>query len=69
MIHPLVRDGAGDGLPVTVTCRVLEIVRQPCDRWLDCPVTDAEFDEAWLTNTIFDAALPFQRLRPLVART
>ena len=55
MIYPLVRDLAGDGIPVTVTCRVLRIARQPYYRWLAAPVTDAELDEAWLANAIFDA--------------
>jgi transposase InsO family protein len=55
MMFPLVRDLAGDGIPVTVTCRVLKIARQPYYRWLVCPVTDAELDEAWLANAIFDA--------------
>jgi putative transposase len=55
MTYPLVRDLADDGVPVTVTCRVLNIARQPYYRWLDCPVTDAELDEAWLANAIFDA--------------
>jgi transposase InsO family protein len=55
MMYPLVRDLAGDGIPVTVTCRVLKISRQPYYRWLAVPVTDAELDEAWLANAIFDA--------------
>jgi hypothetical protein len=29
MMYPLVRELAGDGVPVTVTCRVLKIARQP----------------------------------------
>ncbi|MEV6482046.1 hypothetical protein [Streptomyces sp. NPDC051576] len=32
-----------DEVPVTVTCRVLKLARQPYYRWLDLPVTDAEF--------------------------
>ena len=28
-MYPLVRELAGDGIPVTVTCRVLKIARQP----------------------------------------
>jgi hypothetical protein len=28
MIYPLVRELAVDGIPVTVTCRVLRLVRQ-----------------------------------------
>jgi putative transposase len=55
MMYPLVRELAGDGIPVTVTCRVLKISRQPYYRWLDCPVSDAELAEAWLANAIFDA--------------
>jgi putative transposase len=39
MMYPLVRELAGDGIPVTVTCRVLKLTRQPYDRWLASPVT------------------------------
>jgi putative transposase len=55
MMYPLVRDLADGGIPVTVTCRVLKIARQPYYRWLDCPVSDAELDEASLANAVFDA--------------
>ncbi|MGK2957016.1 MAG: hypothetical protein ACSLFB_01150 [Acidimicrobiales bacterium] len=55
MMYPLVRELAVDGIPVTVTCRVLNIARQPYYRWLACPITDAEWDEAQLTNAVFDA--------------
>lgn len=55
MIYPLVRELAGDGIPVTVTCRVLKIARQPYYRWLACPVTDTEWDDAHLANAVFDA--------------
>jgi transposase InsO family protein len=55
MMYPLVRELAADGVPVTVTCRVLSIARQPYYRWLANPVTDAEWDEAHLANAIFDA--------------
>jgi putative transposase len=55
MMYPLVRDLADDGVPVTVTCRVLKLSRQPYYRWLAAPVSDAELDEAWLANAIFDA--------------
>jgi putative transposase len=47
MIYPLVRELAVDGIPVTVTCRVLKIARQPYYRWLENPITQAELDEAW----------------------
>jgi transposase InsO family protein len=55
MTYPLVRELADDGVPVTVTCRVLKIARQPYYRWLNERVTDAEWDEAHLANAIFDA--------------
>ncbi len=55
MIYPLVRELADDGIPVTVTCRVLNIARQPYYRWLAEPVTDAEWDRAQLANAICDA--------------
>jgi len=50
-----VTDLATDGIPVTVSCRVLGLCRQQYYRWLDRPFTDAELEEAWLTNAIFDA--------------
>ncbi len=46
---------AGDGGPVTVTCRVLKLARQPYYRWLDRPVTAAEFEQAARANALFDA--------------
>ena len=47
MMYPLVRELADDGVPVTVTCRVLQIARQPYYRWLASPVTAAELEEAY----------------------
>jgi transposase InsO family protein len=55
MKYPLVRELAEDGIPVTVTCRVLDIARQPYYRWLKEPVSDAELAEAHVANAIFDA--------------
>jgi transposase InsO family protein len=55
MIYPLVRELAGDGIPVTVTCRVLKIARQPYYRWLAEPVSDAVWAQAHLANAVFDA--------------
>ena len=49
---PLVRELADGGIPVTVTFRVPKIARQPDYRWLRCPVTDTELDEAYLANAI-----------------
>ena len=55
MMYPLVRELAADGIPVAVTCRVLNISRQPYYRWLNQPVTDSEWHEAHLANAVFDA--------------
>lgn len=55
MMYPLVRELAADAIPVTVTCRVLQIARQPCYRWLTEPVSDRLLAEARLTNAVFDA--------------
>jgi putative transposase len=55
MMYPLVRELAVDGIPVTVTCRVLKIARQPYYRWLANPVTEAEWVAAHRANALFDA--------------
>ncbi|MGL5824683.1 MAG: hypothetical protein ACRCYU_07595 [Nocardioides sp.] len=59
MMYPLVRELAAAGapirVPVAVTCRVLGLARQPYYRWLACPVTDAEYTEAYRANALFDA--------------
>ena len=54
-MYPLVRELAVDGIPVTVTCRVLKIARQPYYRWLAEPVTEAEWVAAHRANALFDA--------------
>ncbi|WP_240762498.1 IS3 family transposase [Micromonospora sp. HM134] len=46
---------AADGIPVAVTCRVLNIARQPYYRWLAQPVGDAELAAAYRTDALFDA--------------
>ena len=38
-----------------MTCRVLQLARQPYYRWLARPVTDAEVREAYRANALFDA--------------
>ena len=55
MMYPLVRELTVDGIPVTVTCRVLKIARQPYYRWLQSPVTNADLVEAYRANALFDA--------------
>ena len=54
-MYPLVRELADDGIPVTVTCRVLNLARQPYYRWLANPVTASELDAAYRANALFDA--------------
>ncbi len=45
---------AADGIPVTVTCRVLKLARQPYYRWRRCPVTPGEITEAYRADALFD---------------
>jgi hypothetical protein len=40
---------------VAVTCRVLNLARQPYYRWRAQPITDAELVEAYRANALFDA--------------
>jgi putative transposase len=58
-MYPLVRELAAKDapirVPVTVTCRVLKIARQPYYRWLTAPVSDADLVEAYRANALFDA--------------
>ncbi|MEU5334472.1 IS3 family transposase [Streptomyces asoensis] len=54
-IYPFVKELAGDGIPVTVTCRVLKLARQPYYHWLDKPVADAVLEQAYRANALFDA--------------
>ncbi|WP_426623938.1 IS3 family transposase [Leifsonia sp. McL0607] len=54
-LYPLVNELAGAGIPVTVTCRVLKLSRQPYYRWLANPITDSEVTEACRANALFDA--------------
>ncbi len=46
---------AADGIPVAVTCRVLDIARQPYYRWRARPITEAELEQAYRANALFDA--------------
>jgi putative transposase len=55
MMCPLVRELAVDGIPVTVTCRVVKITRAPYYRWLRDPVTDADWTAAHRAIALFDA--------------
>jgi putative transposase len=55
MMYPLVRELAVDGIPVTVSCRVLNLARQPYYRWLQSPLSDRQLEAAHVTNAVFDA--------------
>jgi len=50
-----VNELAADGVPVAVTCRVLNIARQPYYRWRTRPVTETEREQAYRANALFDA--------------
>jgi transposase InsO family protein len=50
-----VNELAADGIPVAVTCRVLDIARQPYYRWRARPVTTTELERAYRANALFDA--------------
>jgi hypothetical protein len=42
MTYPLVAELADAGIPVTVSCRVLKLARQPYYRWRNDPIRDAD---------------------------
>ena len=48
---------AGDGIPVQVSCRVLQLARQPYYRWLRNPVTERDLVQAYRANALHDAHL------------
>jgi putative transposase len=55
MIYPLVSELAVDGIPVTVSCGVLKLARQPYYRWRRAPVGRAELVRAYRLNALVDA--------------
>ena len=54
MKYPLVLDLAADGIPVTVTCRVLGFSTQAFNKWRRDPVSRRDWDEAHLINAALD---------------
>ncbi|WP_152631279.1 IS3 family transposase [Agreia bicolorata] len=54
-LYPLVTELAAAGIPVTATCRVLKLSRQPYYRWLADPIMPSEVVEAYRANALFDA--------------
>jgi hypothetical protein len=54
MTYPLVCELAADGIPVTVTCRVLGFSTQAFYKWRANPVSQRDWDDAYLCNAIYD---------------
>ncbi len=54
MMYPLVLDLADDGIPVTVTCRVLGFSKQAFYKWKADPVSRRDWDDAHLVNAAID---------------
>jgi putative transposase len=50
MMYPLVRELAVDGVPVTVTCRVLGFSKQAFYQWKRDPLSLRDWGDAHLTN-------------------
>jgi putative transposase len=50
MMYPLVRELAADGIPVTVTCRVLGFTPQAFYKWRSNPISAREWDDAHLVD-------------------
>lgn len=54
MMYPLVLDLAADGIPVSVTCRVLGFSKQAFYRWRANPCSDRDWADAHLVNAALD---------------
>jgi len=54
MKYPLVQDLAVEGIPVTVTCRVLGFTPQAFYKWQAQPVSDRDWNDALLINQALD---------------
>ncbi len=54
MSYPLVRDLAGDGIPITVTCRVLGFTPQAFHKWRKDPVSPRDWSDAHLIDRARD---------------
>lgn len=54
-MYPLVIELAADGIPMTVSCRVLKLARQACYRWRVAPISASEVVESYRANALFDA--------------
>jgi len=54
MMYPLVLDLTADGIPVTVTCRVLGFSTQAFYAWRSNPISRRDWDDAHLANAAVD---------------
>ena len=54
MKYPLVIDLQRDGIPVTLTCRVLGFSKQAFYKWKQNPITDRDWADAHLINAAID---------------
>ena len=54
-MYPIISELHGDGIPVAVSCRVLDIARQPYYRWLHQPVGPVEARRKVLTEAVGQA--------------
>jgi transposase InsO family protein len=54
MMFPLVLDLAAEGIPVRLTCGVLGFSTQAFYKWHARPVSDRDWDDAHVVNTIVD---------------
>ena len=54
MTYPLVVELADAGIPVTVSCQVLKLARQPYYRWRNDPIRDADVLRAQRINALHD---------------
>ena len=54
MTYPLVIDLQAEGIPVSLTCRVLGFSKQAFYKWKANPISDREWEDAHLINTAMD---------------
>ena len=54
MMYPLVGDLAGEGIPVTVSCRVLGFSTTAYHAWRRSPISQRDWDDAHLINAAMD---------------
>ena len=54
MMSPLVADLAGEGIPVTFSCRVLGFSRTAFHAWRKSPVSQRDWDDTYLINAPMD---------------